>query len=221
MSNARSLSSSLFDRALAWTVAQSGEAEMLAARRAFEAAAGAIVDGAWDYEQRISHFWEQHLCSGPDAPIARFAEGHPELTPDEVRELAGWLRSHLSLFAFEGFDGPSGVVRDCVLGGRYRFVPGERDQKLTPADRFDARLLPIGDALLLSPGRVYHPPEARAALDALLDRVERDSLPHLQLLDALLLMRTRFLEFASVRAEHVYQERALSPVRLPVRAEAK
>lgn len=221
MSNARSLSPNLFERALAWTVEQCGEAEMLAARRAFEAATGAIVDGAWDYEPRISHFWEQHLCTGPKAPVARFADTHPDLTPSEREELAGWLRSHRSLFAFEGLEGETGVVRDCVLGGRYRFVPGERDQKLTPADRFDARLVAVGDALLLSPGRVYHPAEARAALDALLERVERESLSHLDLLDALLLMRARFLEFASVRAEHVYQERALSPVRLPLRGEAK
>jgi hypothetical protein len=214
------LNVSLLERVLAWNVNSRGEANMLEARRTFEAATGPMVEGALDYEQRMSHFWEQQLCSGDHSAIAHFAAAHTELSDEERRELAGWRSSHRSLFAFEGFRAHYARLRDCVLGGVYRFSPGDHDQKLAPGDRFDGRLLALGPHLCLSPGRVYHPAEAHGALDTLLARIDIDALTHDELLDALLLMRSRFLQFESVRAEHVYNERALAPVRLRMRADS-
>jgi hypothetical protein len=211
----------LFEQVLAWAVEQRGEESMREARRSFEAATGPILEGARDYEQRIGHFWEQQLCTGESCPVAAYAAGHAELGANERRQLAGWLRSHRSLFEFEEHTASGAVVRDRVLGGRYLFRPGEHDQKLASGDCFDARLVPIGDVLWLSPFRVYHPPEARPALGALLERVDRTALAHGELLDALLLMRSRYLQFESVRVEHVYHERALSPVRLRLRPAPK
>jgi hypothetical protein len=210
------LNGTLFERVLAWSVEQQGSASTFEARRTFEAATGPIVEGARDYEQRITHFWEQQLCGG-EAQFARFAAAHSELPEAERRELAGWLRSHRSLFEFEGVRDDCGILQDRVLGSVYSVSIGDHDRKLGVGDRFDARLIPIGDQLFLSPGRVFHPVEAHAALDALLARIDFAALPHEQLLDALLLMRSRYLQFESVRPEHVYQERALSPVRLQMR----
>lgn len=207
----------LFERVLAWAVEQRGAERMLEARRSFEVATGPILEGARDYEQRMGHFWEQQLCAGEPCAMADYAAMHPELGVDERRELAGWQRSHRSLFEFEERTLSGDIVRDCVLGGRFLFRPGEHDQKLASGDCFDGRLVAIEDVLWLSPGRVYHPPEARTALRTLLERVDRAALAHEELLDALLLMRSRYLQFESVRVEHVYQERALSPVRLRLR----
>lgn len=205
----------LFERVLAWTVHAQGEDSLRAARRAFESATGAMVEGAPDYEARISHFWEQHLCSGEPAPVSAFAAAHPALSGGERRILSGWLRSHRSLFTFEALRGEQGeraVLHDRVLGGHFEFHTRPEERSLRPGDSFDARLVAIDDALWLSPGRVYHPPEAHAALGALLERLDRRTLPHAALLDALLLMRSRFLQFASIRAEHVYHERSLALV---------
>jgi hypothetical protein len=211
------LNEALIERALSWWVQDRGEAALSAARRAFEQATGAIEEASADYEPRIAHFLEQHVCEGRDNPIVGFAASTPTLSDAERRELAGWLRSHRSLFAFEGFDSEGGLLRDCVFGGAYHFWPSERDRQLSPGDHFDARLVANGDLVCLTAGRVYHPREALDALRALLGQLDVDSLPRATLLNGLLAMRSRYLTFESVRAEHVYQAHALSPVHLPMR----
>lgn len=212
------LDDALFERALVWLVRQRGEAHVAGARHAFEQATGAIHEGASDYEQRISHFLERMLCDGTPPPIAQFAEAAPELDDDARRQLAGWAHSHRALLLFEGFYAEGGRVRDCLLDGVFHVWPSEHDRKLQPGECFDGRIVPVGGLLLLSPGRVYHPREAHGALHALLARLDRSSLPIAALLDALLSMRSRFLEFESIRAEHIYQAGALAPARLPMRA---
>ena len=106
----------------------------MAARRNFEEATGPIREGAADYESRIAHFFEQHLCSvedGTSPPVARFAELAPGLSASERAQLAGWLRSHRSLFAFEGWDPESrlGLVRDLWLGGSFRVCGRPEDKQ--------------------------------------------------------------------------------------------
>jgi hypothetical protein len=212
------LQETLFERVLSWLVSTRGEAHLHAARTEFERATGAITEGQLDYESRIAHFLEQHLCAGDPSAFSAFADAQAGLSEPERRELAGWLRSHRSLFVF---DGPEQGVRDLVLGGKYRVWLSEPERRLTPGDIFDGRLIPLAELTLLGPGKVFHPREAHEALNALLAQVDFDSLPHDELLDALLAMRTRFLTFESVRAEHVYQARALAPVHLPLRADSR
>jgi len=211
------LNQALLEQVLTWLQAARGDTHLAQARRAFEAETGAIAEGSFDYEQRIAHFLEQHLCDEEGPPLARYAEA-TELPFDTRRELAGWLRSHRSLFSFAGFHNEGGVVRDCVFGGVFRFWPSALDRQLAKGDRFDARLVPMGELLFLSPGRVYHPRAVHNALDALLPQLDLDAQPKTALLNGLLSMRSRFLSFESVRAEHVYQARALSPVKLPLRS---
>src|SRR3954466_7183962 len=116
------LNDSLLDRALRWLLSDAGEAAVLAARRAFEDATGAIHEGAADYESRIAHFFEQYLCTEDGtgvAPVARFASCASGLGPEDRAQLAGWLRSHRSLFVFQGWDAETrlGLVHDLWLGG--------------------------------------------------------------------------------------------------------
>ena len=211
------LNQALFEQVLTWLEHDLGAPHLADARHAFERETGAIAEGAIDYEQRIAHFLEQHLCDGEARAFSRFAAATPELANESRRELAGWLRSHRSLFEFTGFDRDGGALRDCVFGGNFRFWPSALDRQLAPGDRFDARLVPMGELLFLSPGRVFHPRAVRAALDALLPQLDLEAQPKNVLLNGLLAMRSRFLSFESVRAEHVYQARALAPVQLPLR----
>ncbi|HVZ33773.1 MAG TPA: hypothetical protein VG963_15180 [Polyangiaceae bacterium] len=202
------LHDALFERALAWVVRERGEAHLLEARRSFERATGTIREGAVDYELRISHFLEQYLCEDPELAIAAFAEANDDLGEDQRRELAGWLRSYRSLFAFAGFGDDGGLVHDCIGGLALRVWPSELDRQLAPGERFDGRVVPLGDLLCLSPGRVYHPREAHEPIRVLLAELAGERLPRPALLDGLLAMRSRYLEFASIRAEHVYQAKA-------------
>jgi hypothetical protein len=208
------LNDSLLDRALRWLLAHSGEAEVLSARRAFEDATGAILEGAADYESRIAHFFEQHLCT-PDAsglaPVARFAESTSGIASEERVQLAGWLRSHRSLFAFEGWDPETrlGLVRDLWLGGTFRVCGRPEDKQLAQGDRFDGRLIPAARQLWLSPGRVFHPRAAHGAIDLLLSGFGQARSDTTVFLNGLLRMRSRFYQFESIRAEHVYRLDAL------------
>lgn len=200
------LDEALFERAIQWASAREGEERVLGARKAFEEATGAIVESDPDYESRMLHFFECWLCArqGEASPlIAQFAA---ETAPDEaaLRQLAAWLRSHRSLFEFEGFAAEGGSLRDLVLGGRYRFWPAPRDRELKLGDRFDARLIAGPEGLWLSPGRVYHARATFDALEKLLSGPGLTAFGHAELLDGLLRMRSRFLRFASIRPEYVF-----------------
>lgn len=208
------LDDALLERALRWLAAHAGEQALLSARKSFEDATGAIREGAPDYESRMAHFCEQYLCEdGPEtiAPIARFAAEEPDLRIEERAELGGWLRSHRSLFLFEGQEQAveTGRIRDLLLGGRFRFRMRSNDRQLSPGDHFDGRVVPVGGQLFLGPGRVFHPSEAHPAITALLrGSPAQPSTPRL-VLNGLLRMRARYYHFESIRAEHVYRLDAL------------
>ena len=187
---------------------------MLAARRSFEDATGPIREGAADYESRIAHFFEQHLCTADVdnlPPVAHFADLGPELGPKDRGQLAGWLRSHRSLWSFEGWDPENrlGLVRDLWLGGTFRVNPRPEDKQLAQGDRFDGRIVPAEGGLWLSPGRVFHPRAAHGAIDVLLAGVGEERTETVGFLNGLLRMRARFYQFESIRAEHVYRLDAL------------
>jgi len=205
------LDEALFERVVEWAVAHTGEEGILAARRVFEQRTGPIEQGDSDFESRMGHFFEQWLCESADAPslIERYAS---EAVPpdDALRQLAGWHRSHRALLEFEDFREGFGRVRDLILGGRYRFLPGPRDRELARGDRFDGRLVPGTSQLWLGPGRVYHPRAAFLALDKLLLDPAARALPASDLLDGLLRMRSRFMRFESIKPEHVYSADGLT-----------
>lgn len=200
------LNEALFERAIQWVAERAGEAQVLAARQAFELSTGAMDAGDADHESRMLHFFEWWLCTpraGAATWVAEFAAAHA-LSEAELRQLAGWQRSHRSLFEFIGFEPDGGVLRDQLLGGRFRFWPSIRDRELTLGDRFDARLIPGDGCLWLSPGRVYHLRKSFEAMDRLLREPECQRLSLTERLDGLLRMRSRLVRFASIRPEHVF-----------------
>ena len=205
------LSDALFEKALSWSAAERGEAHLLDLRRAFEARTGPIEEATADYESRIAHFFEWYACNHGEggAVISRFARAHPDLSAGQQRELAGWLRSHRSLWLCEQVHAEGSRIRDLLGGLTLRVSLGAGEEPLRVGDRFDGRVVPLGDRLYLSPGRVFHPREAHAAIDALLAEATAGGTLGPVLLDPLLRMRTSFLAFASIRAEHVYRLDAL------------
>lgn len=206
------LDAALFERAIAWAATEPRGAQLAEARNAFERRTGVITSGAPDYEARIAHFFEQALCTpfaaGQAAPIAIFAAENAPTSTERI-ELAGWLRSYRSLFRFERAEGAFGWLRDRIGGARFQFSIAGADRELRAGDCFDGRLVAIGSELWLSPGRVFHPHEADSALDQLLNEATQQKALDAGLLDPLLRMRSRFVEFESIRAEHVYRFDAL------------
>lgn len=205
------LDEALFERVVQWAAAHSGEASVLASRKAFELRTGHIEQDDPDFESRMGHFFEHWLCESGSDPslIEQFASQHP-LPREALRQLAGWRRSHRALLEFDGFHEGLGLVRDLLLGGRYRFLPGPHDRELARGDRFDGRLVAGSASLWLSQGRVYHPRAAHAALNGLLrDPAARALEPH-ALLDGLMRMRSRFMRFESIKPEHVYSSDGLT-----------
>jgi hypothetical protein len=205
------LDEALFEHVVQWAAAHTGEASVLASRHAFELTTGPIEQGDPDFESRMGHFFEHWLCEGAPGPslLEQYANEIP-LPTDALRQLAGWQRSHRALLEFEDFRDGYGLVRDLLLGGRYRFLPGPRDRELARGDRFDGRLIAGPSQIWLSPGRVYHPRAAFAALDKLLLDPAARALPARALLDGLMRMRSRFMRFESIKPEHVYSADGLT-----------
>lgn len=205
------LSDALFERTLSWSAAELGEAHLLDVRRAFEARTGPIEEATADYESRIAHFFEWYACRQTEGGpvVSRFARAHPDLSQGEQRQLAGWLRSHRSLWACERVEAGESRIRDLIGGLVVRVTLRSGDEPLRVGDRFDGRVVPVGDTLYLSPGRVFHPRETHAAIDALLAQARARGCLGPELLDPLLRMRSSFLAFASIRPEHVYRLDAL------------
>lgn len=201
------LDEALFERAIQWVAERVGPQQVLAARQRFEELTGAIAESDPDHESRMLHMFECWLCDTPrdgDSLLAQYAAS-TQLAEPEQRQLAGWQRSHRSLFEFEGFDAQGGLLRDLVLHGRFRFWPGARDRELKVGDRFDARLVAGEACLWLAPGRVYHARATFPALDKLLEEPALREFGQRALLDGLLRMRSRFVRFASIRPEHVFR----------------
>jgi hypothetical protein len=200
------LDEALFERAIQWVAAQVGEQSVRSARQAFEQSTGSIEEADADFESRMAQFFEHWLCERGEPPswLERFSQVGA-LDDAELRQLAGWQRSYRGLFEFVGFESDGGLLRDLLLGGRYRFWPGPHDRELTPGDRFDGRLVAHEQKLWLSPGRAYQPRAVHAALDGLLVQPALRERPLESVLDGLLRMRNRFLRFASIRPEHVYR----------------
>ncbi len=206
------LDPALFERAISWAASERHAQQLAEARSAFERRTGTITSGAPDYEARIAHFFEQALCTplatGQSPLIARFAA---ETAPSEREriELAGWLRSYRSLFRFERSEGGKGWLCDRIGGARFEFSIAGADRELRAGDCFDGRIVATGAELWLSPGRVFHPHQSDSALDQLLAEATQNKALDAGLLDPLLRMRSRFVEFESIRAEHVYRFDAL------------
>jgi hypothetical protein len=201
------LDEALFERVIQWVAEREGQPSLLAARQRFEEQTGAIVEADPDHESRMLHMFECWLCETPvagESLVAQCAAALP-LSVTEQRQLAGWQRSHRSLFEFEGFDAEGGRLRDLLLHGRYRFWPATHDRELKAGDRFDARIVAGNACLWLSPGRVYHARMTFPALDKLLTEPGLRAFSHKDLLDGLLRMRSRFVRFASIRPEHVFR----------------
>jgi hypothetical protein len=80
---------------------------------------------------------------------------------------------------------------------------------LRAGDVLDGRIAPVGGAIHVLPGMIFHPEEAHEPLVALLGRALTEGRARGDVLDALLRMRMRHDRFVSIHARHLYRVEAL------------
>lgn len=147
--------------------------EIVLARREYAARRGQIFEDEDLFARYVSAFleWyviERPLAGGP-APVNReLVRCDSDADRALLRALA-W--SHRSLFEVERVDQSGAYLTDLIGGGRWRVIGGgEGTTGLTPAEVLEARLLPWAGEVILGPVALFHPPQAHAAVHALLER---------------------------------------------------
>ncbi|MBX3271577.1 MAG: hypothetical protein KF729_15030 [Sandaracinaceae bacterium] len=174
------------------------------AREVFHQRTGAFEVGDPWYEERIRAFFEWYLCDHGGAE--RWLEAQARPSPEDRALARACARSARSLYTVRevGADGATLALDDRLCGGRFEVL----GPALAVGDTFDGRILAL-DALHLSPGLVFHPPETHEPLAALLDAITPLDGDRAPILDGLLRMRMRLDRFTSIRAKHLYRVEAL------------
>jgi hypothetical protein len=187
-------------------------------RARFEATTGAFApDDAW-FEARSRAFWCDAVTRG------RFGRAvAAELTEGERAWLVPLERAHRGLFRAEGT-----ALRDAWSGAEFvaTLVDDGSRAELDAAEgqMVDARLVGAGPAIVaFLPGALFHPPEATAAIQTVLDAARARGLATDDALDALMRMERTLRSLARVKAAYAYRPEALSPGApvVPVRRGAK
>ncbi|MCZ7680444.1 MAG: hypothetical protein M5U28_17440 [Sandaracinaceae bacterium] len=206
---------SMLEEALETLVRRATEADggldLAAAREAFHARTGEIAPGDPDYEQRIAFFLDWYLCAwiSPDGTRPGERAARTELE----REVAGaCARAARGLYEVVEVEEDGVRLSDRLGGGRFRVAHASaRTGQLRAGDVFDGHLIVVGERIALLAGLVFHPAEAREALEELLSRVRREGpRDRVAILDGLSRMRMRLDRFASMRARHIYRWEALA-----------
>jgi hypothetical protein len=193
-----------------------------AMRAQFEASTGAFSpDDAW-FEERSRAFWCDAVTRG------RFGrEVADQLTVEEQRWLEPFERAHRGLFRTSG-----DTLEDVWSGAQ--LVPTRVDEAsraeldASAGQLVDARVVGADEPFVVAwlPGAVFHPREATAAIETVLDAARSQSLGTHEVLDALLRMERTLRSLSRVKAAYAYRPDALTrgapavPV-LPVRRSAK
>lgn len=175
------------------------DGELERAREVFHERTGEFGSADACYEERIRAFFDwflvDHRTARGVAPAEDWARGARD---DEARVARALLDSERSLWA--AID--DGLLVDLLGGARLRL----EDDRVREGDRFDGRLLVLGDGIHLAPGIVFHPPQTHDALDEMLAELGAPAeLERADVLDGLLRMRMRLDRFTSIRPRHIYR----------------
>ncbi|MEC7525918.1 MAG: hypothetical protein VYE22_38910 [Myxococcota bacterium] len=181
-----------------------GGADLDRAREAFCARTGDFgLEDAF-YEARTRALFDFWLCDWVGADGTRPPTRNRDPALAEVA--AACLHAERGLFRV--VDAEPLQVEELVFGARVR-LPSGLSERFRPGDVFDGRLLIVSGSIQVTPGALFHPPEAHEALDALLPDVRGLGLGRSEILDGLLRMRMRLHRFTSIRPRHLYRLDAL------------
>ncbi len=200
-----------YDAILAIGASPAAREVTLRMRQAFEARAGAFgPEDPW-FEARSRAFWDDALAT---QGFARHVEADLDVAT------RGWIvpleRAHRGLFRASE-EGPpasrSWTIDDLWSGASFLVAapePGLREA-LASSTYFDGRVVGRTDpvALVLMPGAVFHPADAKEPIEKVLEAARARGLSKDTVLDALLRMERNLRSHSRVKAAYAYRSEAL------------
>jgi hypothetical protein len=180
-------------------------------RAAFEARTGAFSpDDAW-FEERSRAFWCDAVTRGR---FGRDVEG--ELSPEDRAWLGPLEHAHRGLFRRDRAEAGGQILVDLWSGAAIVVTTLEDESRAeldAAADQlFDARVVGADDPVVLAllPGAVFHPRNASAAIEDVIEAARARDLSTHDALDALLRMERSLRALSRVKAAYAYRAEALS-----------
>jgi hypothetical protein len=203
--------------------AQPSRSPQIVQRRAlFEALTGAFTPEDEWFEERSRAFWCDAITRGR---LGREVEA--ELAAGDRAWLGPLERAHRGLFRMRG-----GVLVDVWSGAEIVVTLMDEESRAeldaSAGQLMDARVVGADDPLVIAllTGAVFHPPDATAAIESVLQAARARSLSTHETLDALLRMQRSLRALSRVKTGYAYRPEALSPpvppaTPVPVRRSAK
>jgi hypothetical protein len=200
-----------YDAILAIGASPGAREVTLAMRQAFEGRTGAFgPEDPW-FEARSRAFWDDALAT---QGFPRHVEA--ELDPATRAWIVPLERAHRGLFrAAEEPSSGSGAWTIDDLWSHASFLvaapePGLREA-LATSTYFDGRVVGRTDplALVLLPGAVFHPADAKEPIEKVLEAARARGLGKDVVLDALLRMERNLRSHSRVKAAYAYRSEAL------------
>lgn len=188
------------------------EAEIRAARTAFDDARGRVFDDDGLFAEHMALFLEWYVVERPlkregETPL-RIMLGSGELSEADLPLAKALARSHRSAFEVVALR-PAGLRLYDLVGDSFWWLPLGRGPGvgIVRGEIFEARLLPWQGAVALGPQVFYQPREAHDAIHRLIElRGKRGRLDE-GLVFELAEMRLRHSRFRNIAVDHIYRDR--------------
>jgi hypothetical protein len=187
-----------------------GYGEFRLAREEFHNNTGVFEDGEPWFENRMKMFMDWYLLdrighSGM-RPIEAYLSSHGHsLAPGVLRQMELLCVTLRSVFRIVKITGNVLLLDDSASGGQWEAFGVTPIVGLEKDDIIDARLALFQGRVIMCPGAVLHPREAREAVYAIIARARAEKMPARELVDHLDKMRLKLDRYSNVRIQHIYR----------------
>ncbi len=185
--------------------------EIERAREEFDAARGRVYDDDELYDTHMGLFLEWYVLERPlvrgRTPAQVALAAGPGGGAQDVDLLGALVKSQRSLFELIHPLEDGLLLRDLLLGGRWRVDLESPMTGLEAGEIFEARLIPWQGRILLGPVFCFHPQAAREAILSILDRARQETAggaPDLSITFSLAEMRLRYSRFRNISVDRIY-----------------
>lgn len=184
--------------------------EAMKAREEFFDRAGKVFDDDGDlFEGRMASFLEWYIIErgfqdGPP-PATRVAAGSdPRFSAEEQAVAVHLATSHHGLFEVDTLEGTSLELDDLLGGARFSVVERRSTVGFEPGALFEARLLWDGQTVVFGKTFLFHPPDVRDNVLAIVDRALAAKTATADVLFQLSRLYVRWQRFHHLSAAKIY-----------------
>ena len=187
-----------------------GIADFRIAREAFHTSTGKFEDGEPWFEMRMKMFMDWYLLdrAGENelTPLESYLETHAAQLPEKVYQQLIHLTATLrSVFQIEQISGISLLLNDLSRGGQWDVEATSPVVGLERDDIIDARIAFFDNRLIMCPGTVLHPREAKSRVLDIIARAKAEGMAPREMVDHLDKMRLKLDRYSNVRIQHIYR----------------